>query len=132
VDFDATLFPWGPLDDDSPPLPHAKKALVAFRRAGYRIVIFTSRLSHTWHRHEIQRESDEGYMNWLIRVVDFSTEQREHVIKTLKKHKIPFDDITSEKVPAEYYIDDRAIEFRGDWSDVMQRVLGGPNQVKAQ
>ncbi len=43
-----------------------------------------------------------------------------------RRHNIPFDDITGEKVPAEVYIDDKAIRFT-DWFDVTEQFFGGHN-----
>ena len=49
-----------------------------------------------------------------------SSEDRSGVTKTdiadyLDDYGIYFDDISSEKTPAVAYIDDKAIEFKGDW-----------------
>ena len=41
------------------------------------------------------------------------------------EHDVPIAMVTSNKVPAVAYIDDRAIEFRGDWSVTLAEVLGG-------
>jgi hypothetical protein len=43
----------------------------------------------------------------------------------LIQYNIPYDTITAEKVPAEYYIDDRAIAFRGSWLQVKKEVMDG-------
>jgi hypothetical protein len=42
--------------------------------------------------------------------------------KWLKRWKIPYDFITMIKVPANAYIDDRAIRFTGDWNYVMKEL----------
>jgi hypothetical protein len=41
------------------------------------------------------------------------------------QNNIPYDMITAEKVPAEYYIDDRAIAFRGNWLQVKKEIMDG-------
>jgi len=125
VDFDGTLFPWAALDDDSDPFPGAVRAVKAFAKAGYRIIIFTSRASHTWHLDEVNRLFERN-ADFMPSLSAFSGMQLAHVERRLRKHDIPFDRITAEKVPAEYYIDDRAMEFRGDWNEIHDRVLGGP------
>lgn len=109
VDFDATMFPWGPLiDHEAKPLPGAKEAIRAFNDAGWTVVIFTSRMSQTW-------------------LDDAGEDQRTHIdyiTGLCARNGIPFDYITGEKVPAQAYIDDKAIEFTGDnWSQIQKRVL---------
>jgi hypothetical protein len=109
VDFDGTLVPWGPLmNPESQPLPGAVEAVQKMKNAGWRILIYTSRLSPSWHS-----ASGEKY-----------EEQLQYVVDTLNRLGIPFDGITAEKVPAEAYIDDRAIEFTGDnWPEIAERML---------
>jgi len=48
VDFDGTIVPWGELMASRPPFPGVADALRRFRDAGWRIGIFTSRMSRTW------------------------------------------------------------------------------------
>src|SRR6187399_1684485 len=110
VDFDGTLFRWGPLDDDSPPLPGAVEAVDAFVLAGYTVVIYTSRLSPTWWRHEIPRADGMSVFEWVHQYEAFGHEQRVLVEERLRNFKIPYSRITAEKIPAHYYIDDRAVE----------------------
>lgn len=42
----------------------------------------------------------------------------------LEKHEIHVDDMSHTKVPAVAYIDDRAINFAGDWTSVLRDVAG--------
>lgn len=108
VDFDATLYPWRPIYEQPDPLPGAVSAMKRLKAAGYRIVIFTSRLSPTWLA---TRKYDAG-------------EQRDLIEGMLKRDGIPFDEITSEKIPAVWYLDDRAIRMTGDnWSEVVDYIL---------
>lgn len=115
VDFDGTLFQWGDLYEKLPPFNGAVDAVRAFKKAGYEIVIFTSRMSPTW---------------WEAEGMDLKkafTTQQTFCSKRLDDFGIPYDRITAEKVPAEYYIDDKAIEFTGQqfsWKQIKDRVLG--------
>lgn len=76
------------------PVPGAREALARLRAEGWLIALHTAR--HFNHL--------ETTRQWLDR------------------HGIPYDHIVMGKPTARYYIDDRAIEFRGDWADVVQRV----------
>ncbi len=109
VDFDGTIVKWGPLmQKHKRGIPGAVKAVRAFKKAGYTVVIFTSRLSPSWH------EASGENMK----------EQADYVFDTLTRLGVPFDYVTAEKVPAQFYIDDKAIEFTGDnWTEIAERVL---------
>jgi hypothetical protein len=112
VDFDATLFPWGDVHGDKPPLPGAIRFMKGLKKAGWTIVIFTSRMSPSWWK-------AEGWEPVMAeRVMRASVESR------LEEHGIPYDYITAEKVPCEYYIDDRAIVFEDNWDEIHRRILG--------
>lgn len=99
VDFDGTLFPWGSLSRPVDPFPGAASALQILRNLGYRIGIFTSRLSPSWHEAE-GRDPEAGV-----------AEQLGILRRTLTFHQIPFDFITAEKVPAVLYLDDKAMRI---------------------
>lgn len=109
VDFDATLFPWGPLMNwDAKPIRGAVEAVRAIDEKGYTIAIFTSRMSDRWLEYS---GNDKAA-------------QYEYVHKMCSKWGIPFTEIIGEKIPAVAYIDDKAIEFTGDnWSEIQERVL---------
>jgi len=126
VDFDGTIFPWGSLSPiDREPYPGAVDTIKAFKHAGYKVMILTSRLSKTWHTAEIPYTSEWKVTEWAKAVSDFEAEQYHLVVDALNRNGIPFDGVTGEKIPAEFYIDDRAIEFHGDWADVKRKVFGG-------
>lgn len=73
------------------PIIGAKEALVGFKREGHHIVIFT-----------VRANSEASKMT---------------VIDWLTYYEIPFDDVTNIKINADYYIDDKAIQFIS-WDDI--------------
>jgi hypothetical protein len=84
------------------PKPGSKEAIDELKKY-FNIVIFTARVSPTAH-------GKEG-----------AKEQRENIKKWLKKYNIYYDKITCEKIPASFYIDDRAIRF-SNWEKTLQLV----------
>lgn len=109
VDLDGVLADYtdGWLGDDviGLPIPGAKVALDELKRAGWTIIIYTS------------RPATATLKQWL------------------EKHKIPYDAINFEpgdkepwgkgvrKVRAHVYVDDRAVTFRGDWQKTLLDIL---------
>jgi len=88
------------------------------------------RYSKGWLDGEIYDKPVEGAREALqklsedYRIVVFSAraktpEGRKSIKKWLEKHKIPFDEITSNKPPAFAYIDDRAIRFES-WGKTLK------------
>ena len=102
IDFDDTIAPWGPLFDLDPPFPGVVDAMRLARGEGYRIVILTSRLSPTWW------EQDHYKFDFQT-AEDFAEKNTSYVVDYLQFWQIPFDHITSEKVQADAYFDDRAV-----------------------
>lgn len=47
---------------------------------------------------------------------------REAIAEYMNKHNLYFDEIAEHKPVAEFYIDDRAINFSGNWQDVLWRI----------
>jgi hydroxymethylpyrimidine pyrophosphatase-like HAD family hydrolase len=113
IDYDATIFPWGPLMAEMEPLPGAVKAIKRLKKKGYRIVILTSRLSAKWLKEAFPDDPATAYYAQLI-----------HIEKMLTRFGIPFNQVIGEKIPAEYYIDDKAIEFKNNWEEIENRLLG--------
>jgi hypothetical protein len=116
VDFDGTIIPWGPLMKKRGVTPGCREAILQLVGKGYKIIVFTSRLSWTW------MESVVG--NDLAKVIEFREAQETFIIETMLAAGIPFSGMTAEKVPAEFYIDDKAIRFDGDWDEVLKKALG--------
>lgn len=92
VDFDGTIVPWGPLMERRPPYPGVAEAMQKLRAAGYRLGIFTSRLSPAWIENAKTTRAEQ--MNYIKSLLD--------------AFNIPFDFMTAEKLPAEAYFDDKA------------------------
>lgn len=98
VDFDGTIKPWaGGLFGFPEPLPGAVEAVKRLKDAGYTVVIFTSRLSPTWH-------AAEGWDHG-----EATAKQVEYLRKYCEKYGIDADAATAEKIPAEVYLDDKAM-----------------------
>jgi len=110
VDWDATL-----AEDVWPAqgwwLPGAVDALWAFVKAGYRVQIHSCRL-HRWAQDEVslnhQRETDIKYIRTML--------DREglYAVEIITK---------SDKPPAKYYVDDRAVKFENNWEEIVEEVL---------
>ncbi len=104
LDYDGTIFPFGGLHDQKEPKPGAVETIQWLKEQGWTIVIFTSRLSPSWHRAEGWDE-EEAYARELS-----------YVKGHLDRWSIPYDDITSEKRPGSFILDDTAIPFKDDWN----------------
>ena len=83
----------------------AKEAIDELHNKGFEIIIFTTRASSEILHKKISKDK-------MVSDIE----------KWLDKNDIYYDDITSEKIEAVMYIDDRAIRFNGDWIETMKEV----------
>lgn len=105
-DFDGTIAEWAKFPEPGPPIPGAKEALQALRDQGYDIIILSARTSDEMSKNPIDKEM-----------------QKRRMVEYLDEHEIPYDMVSKgEKPPAQFYIDDRGIEFDGDWTKVLDRI----------
>ena len=107
IDFDGTLYPRAGLFAAPAPMPGAVDAMRRLKGAGFRLVIFTSRLSPTY----------------LAASGENADEQRVYIEGLLARDGIPYDEVTAEKVAAQWYVDDRAIHFDRDWEPIVTWLL---------
>jgi hypothetical protein len=103
VDLDKTLHQYSKGWSDGtvydPPIAGAREAMNELKERGYEVVIFSVR---TGKSNPDWKKQERMVKEWLV------------------KYDIPFDVITSEKLAAEFYIDDRAIRFEGNWDKTLQ------------
>ena len=111
IDLDGTIHKYskgyqdGEIYDDA--FNGAKNVIDWLKRNGYEIVIFTTRASEE-NAKELGGDSNE---------------QIEKIKQWLKDHDIYFDKITAEKLAADFYIDDKAINIsNGNWDAVMDAI----------
>lgn len=104
VDLDGTILEeqpgWAAQGILGPPLPGAMKALRELESLGWKILICTARFSFGG-----------------------DAELKSRIEQHLRGHGVPFSAVwTGPKPPADYYIDNRAIPFTGDWDAVLLAV----------
>jgi hypothetical protein len=104
IDFDGVIHAyskgWTSVEDIyDEPVPGAKEAIRELRK-DFRVVVLSTRL--------------------VGRFIDV----RLAILEWLEKHDIEVDALSSDKVAAVAYIDDRAINFAGNWTSVLRDVAG--------
>lgn len=104
IDFDGVIHKYtewnnGTLNKEM--IPGTKEAIDKLRHK-YEIVIFTTRASATYKSPEEMKALLTDMESWL------------------KDRDIYYDRITSEKLGAIAYIDDRGVRFNGDWKETLK------------
>lgn len=94
IDLDFTICTHAGDYAEAEPMPGAVEALAKLRAAGWIVVLHTARHFNHW----------QATIEWL------------------GEHEIPYDHIVFGKPPARYYIDDRGIQFNGDWLALASRL----------
>lgn len=90
-------------DHEDKPLPGVEEAFKKLHEDGWTLVLYS-----------VRANNEEG---------------KKHIEDFMSKHHLEYDDIFIGKPLADYYIDDRAIQFK-DWSDVLKQVK--PVEKEAQ
>lgn len=103
VDFDGVLMQRGK-GRNAMPIEGAIGAMKGLKQLGYEIVVFTTRAL-------------DGHA------------EIQHVADWLAKNDIGYDSITDKKLPAEFYIDDKAVAFKGNWRETLAQIQGERNQA---
>jgi hypothetical protein len=111
VDFDGTI-----ADSDYPdtgvPIEGVREALFALRGMGYRIRIYSCRLCAV--EPDGRPRSVEELGVELAAIQEF-----------MERNDLPYDDVVLSgegKPHAAFYIDDKAVCFRGSWTDTIDRI----------
>ncbi len=94
IDFDKTIATNLPDESIGEPLPGAIEALKKLKAAGRYIIIHSHRVEH--------QDGIKQILDWM------------------KKYQCPFDEIHA-KPSAEFYVDDKAIQFT-NWDDVLKQI----------
>lgn len=113
VDFDNTLIT-SKGNGEYEPIEGAAEAMQRLKDRGCRIVIYSCRPGIA--RKERMLDQEVSFMRDI-----------------LSFYKIPFDEIfIGEKLVADFYIDDRAIPFRGDWRKTIINVEANIDLLASQ
>lgn len=104
IDLDETIHKYsegykdGTVYDD--PFEGAREMIKRLRDEGYKVILFTARLSQEGGEHQ-----EELIKQWLA------------------ENHIEVDGMTADKLPALAYIDDRAIDFKGKWDEAFYKKI---------
>jgi len=110
VDLDGTILQWFKGEWDATkygePVPGAKEGLAALIRDRWWVIIYTCR----------------GDRNKVAEtLLSYGIQKRLHY-SAINRRKNVLPGTNPGKIGADVYLDDRNIEFRGDWSDAYKRI----------
>jgi len=112
VDFDNTLHPYtrgwiGTEPDDEPALPGAENFLLELIERGYHVVIYTTRAD--------TQEGEFGVIRWMHKHMP-------RAFYSMRDNRSI--EISAGKPKAIAYVDDRAVVFRGSYTDCLTDIEG--------
>ena len=109
VDMDGTIAEWGDYPELGKPTKGVQEAFQELKDLGFTLLIASARTSGEINKHPIDKMEEKIRME-----------------KYLDKYEIPYDEVLiSDKFPAMFYIDDRAIEFKNNWAEITKRIRDG-------
>lgn len=94
VDFDGTICPFVWPGEPPAPYPGVRESMLAMKKRGYRVVIFTARAWRGWMR-------EKGY--------NFYADQLQVVHDYIKKYDLPVDEVSNIKRPCILLVDDSSV-----------------------
>lgn len=109
IDFDGTICKWK-YPYAGKPQPHVKEVLTKLKKRGFYISILSCRTSKELH------EGPNAFIE--------KARHAKIIEDYMKEYDLPYDEILYDydKPIAMYYIDDQAIQFKGDWNDVLKEI----------
>jgi hypothetical protein len=112
VDFDGTIARWNHGQGYGPgtermgaPVPGVAEALKRLKVNGWHIIIHTCR-------------GEKGYAD-----IEKYMQQNGIPFDEINKNRYQLPDMNPGKPVADVYVDDRAIDFKGDWKDALRQVV---------
>jgi capsule biosynthesis phosphatase len=88
------------------PIPNSIETLRDLKNRGYTLIIHTARGMGTYNND----------------VESVKTNRLPEIIEWLKKWNVPFDEIIVGKPNVDFFIDDKAIEFKDNWKEINVRL----------
>lgn len=106
IDFDGVIHEYNSWNNGqlNPKAVEGAKEAIDHLKDKYKIIIFTTRACKKYNINPTSKYLVEKIKIWL------------------KDHDIYYDDITSDKIGAIAYIDDKAIRFENNWNDILTMI----------
>jgi capsule biosynthesis phosphatase len=96
------------------PIEGAIETLKLFKERGYYVIINTA-------RNMVTLNGNVGKINKY---------QMPIILDWLRKYDVPYDELVVGKPHVDFFLDDKSIEFKGDWEEMNQRMLLEENKKK--